>query len=219
MEAYENESIMERTYTIPLRREWRKTVRYRRAKKTIRAIREFLIKHMKAEDVKIGKHLNEEVWKNGIRNPPSKIRVNAFKDKEGIVITELFGKPLVKKKAEVKKKEGGIMDKLKEKVAVKDDKKDIKKPKKDDKQVEDKPEVKAEKKVDEKEEGKKVDEKPTEEKKKVTEKIVDSKPEVKEEKKVDEKTAVKTDEKKAEVKKADDKKEVKTEVKKTPNSN
>lgn len=85
---------MERTYTIPLRREWIKTVRYKRAKKTIRAIREFMEQHMKATDVKIGKHLNEEVWKHGIANPPSRVRVNCVKDKDGIVTVELFGKPI-----------------------------------------------------------------------------------------------------------------------------
>lgn len=111
---------MERTYTIPLRKQWRKTVRYRRAKKTVRAIREFLQRHMKGSDVKIGPFLNEEVWKHGMKNPPSRIRVNAYKNPEGMVLAELFGKPLVKEALKEEKK--GIVDKLKETVMVKEEK-------------------------------------------------------------------------------------------------
>ena len=91
---------MERTYTIPLRRQWSKTVAYKRGKKTIRAIREFMVRHMKATEVKIGKFLNEEVWKHGIRNPPSRIRVNAKKEADGVVTVELFGKPMPSKEAQ-----------------------------------------------------------------------------------------------------------------------
>ena len=106
----------ERNYTIPLRRQWRKTVRYRRAKKTIKAIREFLQKHMKSETVKIGRQLNEAVWKHGIQNPPSKIKVSAVKDKAGTIMAELFGakeqkETVVAKKATAKK----LKDKISEK--------------------------------------------------------------------------------------------------------
>ena len=62
----------ERTYTIPLRKEWLKSPKYRRAKKAISAVKQFLIKHMKSEDVRLGKYINEEIWKHGIKNPPGK---------------------------------------------------------------------------------------------------------------------------------------------------
>ena len=76
---------IEREYTIPLRREWEKVPRYKRAKKAIRAIREFLAQHMKVRDrdlnkIKVDKFLNEEVWFRGIRNPPAKIKVKAYKE-------------------------------------------------------------------------------------------------------------------------------------------
>ncbi len=96
---------IERTYTIPLRREWRKAARYRRAKKAVNAVRAFLIKHMKADEknIKIGKYLNKELWKHGMKNPPARIRINVKKDDKGIVTAELVGAP-VEKKAKGKKK-------------------------------------------------------------------------------------------------------------------
>jgi len=94
--------VVERTYTIPLRREWLKTPRWRRAKKAKTAVQEFLRKHMKSEDVRIGKYLNEEIWKNGIKSPPAKVKVNVVKDDKGVVKAELVGAP-VEKKVEPKK--------------------------------------------------------------------------------------------------------------------
>lgn len=90
----------ERTYIIPLRREWLKSVKYKRAKKAVRAIKEFLTRHMKTDvaNVKLGTHLNIELWKHGIKNPPSRIKVNVTKDDKGMVRAELFGvKPEPKK--------------------------------------------------------------------------------------------------------------------------
>jgi large subunit ribosomal protein L31e len=98
---------LERTYTIPLRSEWLKSVKYKRAKKAVRAIKEFLIRHMKAADmdsVKIGKYLNLDLWKHSIKRPPSKVRVIATKDDKGIVWAELVGAPKDEKKAEAPKK-------------------------------------------------------------------------------------------------------------------
>jgi ribosomal protein L31E len=97
----------ERTYIIPLRKEWLKTVKYRRAKKAVRAIREFLMRHMKAammEDVRLGKYLNLELWKHSIKRPPSRVKVNVTKDDKGIVRAELFGAPKEEKKVEAPKK-------------------------------------------------------------------------------------------------------------------
>jgi len=83
---------IERQYTIPLRREWLKVQRYRRAEKASRAIKQFLERHMKAEiaDIKIGRWLNEMVWSRGIKSPPGKVRVNVSKDDKGIVRVELI---------------------------------------------------------------------------------------------------------------------------------
>ena len=84
---------IEREYIIPLRREWNKVARYRRAEKAITAIRKFLVRHMKIRDrdvkkIKIDKYLNEEIWFRGIKKPPAKIKIKAIKEGD-IVRVEL----------------------------------------------------------------------------------------------------------------------------------
>lgn len=108
---------IEKEYIIPLRSEWRKVPRYKRAAKAVKAIKIFLVQHMKVRDrdldkIKIDKYLNEEVWHRGIRRPPSKIKVKAVKEGE-IVRVELLEMPEVLKfkkareeKSEKKAEEG-----------------------------------------------------------------------------------------------------------------
>lgn len=72
-------------YIIPLRKKFKKTVSYHRAPKAIRAIKEFLVRHMKIYDrnlkkIKIEKSLNDFIWMRGIKNPPAKIKIRAFFD-------------------------------------------------------------------------------------------------------------------------------------------
>jgi large subunit ribosomal protein L31e len=101
---------MERTYIIPLRKEWLKVPKHRRAKKAINAARQFLQKHMSTENVKLGRHLNMAMWQNGMRNPPHKIEVHVemVKDSEGdYAYAELAGKDKeILKQIKVEKKEG-----------------------------------------------------------------------------------------------------------------
>lgn len=112
---------LERTYIIPLRKEWLKVQRYKRAKKGVRAVQEFLARHMKQEDpnmIRIGSKLNEAIWARGMRNPPHKIKVTVVKEDDGMVNAELFGHKYVDKKKVEKKEEGGIAGKLKEAVGL-----------------------------------------------------------------------------------------------------
>jgi large subunit ribosomal protein L31e len=86
--------ILEREYVIPLRRGTETVPRYKKARKAIKVIREFLAKHMKTEDrnprlVKINIHLNNEIWFRGIKHIPSKIKVRAKKLASGEIIAEL----------------------------------------------------------------------------------------------------------------------------------
>ncbi|MFH1849089.1 MAG: 50S ribosomal protein L31e [archaeon] len=99
---------IERVYNIPLRKEFLKSPRWRRTKKAVAALRKFLARHMKSDNIKIGKYLNIELWKHGIRNPPHHVKVNVVKDDDGIVTAELVGAPL--EKAE-EKKEGKAAEK------------------------------------------------------------------------------------------------------------
>ena len=67
---------LERVYTIPLRnvKNVKMTIRAPRA---IREVRNFLMKHMKVEDVVIDSSINEKIWERGIQKIPSKIKVKA----------------------------------------------------------------------------------------------------------------------------------------------
>ena len=94
---------LERVYNVPLRKEYQKSPRWRRTKNATIALREFLQKHMKSENVKISREVNEKLWQHGIRNPPHHIKVNVTKDKEGVVRAELFGSAEKKKEKEQKK--------------------------------------------------------------------------------------------------------------------
>ncbi len=91
---------LERTYNIPLRKEFLKVANWRRTEKAVTAARQFLAKHMKSTEVKLGKELNDKLWEHGIRNPPHHIKVTATKDEKGVVKAELFG---VKKEVKAEK--------------------------------------------------------------------------------------------------------------------
>jgi len=113
---------MERTYIIPLRREYQKTATYKRSKKATKAVKEFMVRHMKAADfnsVKLLNELNQEIWKHGIRNPPNKVKVVAKKDDKGVVTVQLFGKPFPEAPKAPEKK--GIAAKVAEKMGKKDE--------------------------------------------------------------------------------------------------
>ncbi len=145
---------LERIYNVPLRKEFMKAPKYKRAKKAVTALKQFLMKHMKSTDVKIGRRLNLAIWEKGIKNPPHHIKVNAFKDDSGIVKAELEGfdyKELTKEDKEkaAKKKPKKIEEKKEEpKEDKKKDKEEVKpeEPKKE--------EPKQEKAEDKKEEPK-----------------------------------------------------------------
>jgi len=79
------EASNERVYTIPLRRKTIKIAKYKRSPKAMRVIREFLQRHMKSDDIKIDKKVNEYIWNQGIKHPPSKVKVKAIKNEAGQV--------------------------------------------------------------------------------------------------------------------------------------
>lgn len=82
---------IEREYIIPLRNKWKNVPRYKRANKAIKAIKEFIARHMKIYDrdlkkIKIDKFLNEVIWLRGIKKPPKKIKVKATKESDKEII-------------------------------------------------------------------------------------------------------------------------------------
>jgi len=94
---------IEREYIINLRRSFIKAPKYKRAERSITAIKDFLKQHMKSDNIKLGKYLNKEIWKNGPRNPPSKVHIKAIKE-ENKVKVELINAPEEKPVEETKKK-------------------------------------------------------------------------------------------------------------------
>jgi large subunit ribosomal protein L31e len=116
--------VIERVYTIPLRKGFRLTAKYKKAKRAVTTLIEFLARHMKTDikKVYIGKNLNKELWKHGIKNPPGKVKVLVIKEDNGDVKAELFGfKYEHKKKAEKEDKESKKSSRIEEKA------KDVKK--------------------------------------------------------------------------------------------
>ena len=110
----------EKIFTIPLRDVFEKE-RTHRAKIASEIVREFLMKHMKTENIRIGKSINENIWSRGIQKPPRKVRIHALKEGD-IVYAELLGIEIkapsaeeVKKKKEKKEeKEKKIKEERKE---------------------------------------------------------------------------------------------------------
>ncbi len=102
---------IEKEYIIPLRRKWVKVPRYKRTNKAIKAVKEFLARHMKVRDkdlnkIRLDKYLNEFIWLRGIRKPPIKVKVKATREGE-IIKAELaeLSEALKFKKARLEKRE------------------------------------------------------------------------------------------------------------------
>ena len=82
----EIEVVEEKVYTIPLRHVWVVTPRGKRAPRAVRDVRNYVARHMKADEVAVSNEINTEIWSRSINKPPRKITVRAVKDKEGKVI-------------------------------------------------------------------------------------------------------------------------------------
>ncbi len=134
----------ERTYIIPLRKEFLKAPKYKRTKRAVSAVRSFVKRHMKAEDVKIGEKLNLEIWKHGGKNPPSRIKVHTIKE-DNIASVELIDVPFKKPEDKEKKKSKEKSEEKKETLEKQVESKTEEKPKETKKVVE-KDEAKEEKK-------------------------------------------------------------------------
>ncbi len=158
----EKQEIKERIYTIPLRKEWHKVPQYKRAKKAMKAIREFIVRHMRVtdEEVKIDSLISEAVWTRGIKHPPHKITVKV-KKKDDVITVEFAALPKKfkaedkkfkkkqKKLEEIKKVRDEKKKKAEEERAKKDkEKEEQEKDKEKDKSAEEKHEEKEDKEKD-----------------------------------------------------------------------
>jgi large subunit ribosomal protein L31e len=118
---------IERVYNIPLRCKFLKVPRYRRTNKAVIALRQFIVRHMKSDNIRLGKNLNQELWKHGIKNPPHHVKVTLIKENDGLVKAELFGYKFYEPTKEDidKLKEG--KKKKEEKIEKEDKKQELKK--------------------------------------------------------------------------------------------
>src|SRR3989338_3665577 len=82
---------LERTYIVPLRKQYQKAPNWKRTERAVTGLKAFLARHMKSEQIKIGRELNEKLWEHGIRNPPHHVKITVTKDEKGVVRAELFG--------------------------------------------------------------------------------------------------------------------------------
>ncbi len=139
----------ERIYTIPLRKMISSPRTYR-ARKAINLIEVFLERHLKAprDKIKIGQSVNEAVWANGIKHPPSKVKVSVIME-DDVFKAELVG---FKAKEPEKKEEPKTEELKKEK--VKKEKSDVETGKKGEKPEKVKEETKSKKKAEETDEVK-----------------------------------------------------------------
>lgn len=81
----EQKNVVEREYIIPLRRKWMQTAPYKRTRKSVKAIKIFIAKHMKVPQrdvnkVKLDVYLNNEIWFRGSKHPPARVKVKARRE-------------------------------------------------------------------------------------------------------------------------------------------
>ena len=91
---------LERVFTIPLT-VTRQVPRTKRAPRAVKEIKDYVRRHMtdkQAEatdseelkkDIWVDHRLNEQLWKNGIENPPKKVRVKAIRFEDGLIEVSL----------------------------------------------------------------------------------------------------------------------------------
>ena len=112
----------EKVFTIPLRKAFEKSQRIR-SPYAIRLIKDYIQTHTKAEEVRIGKHLNSAIWSRGIKKPPRKVKINIIKD-GSTVKAELFGHKYEEFKVLPRKEKKGAKEKLLERLGPKAAKKE-----------------------------------------------------------------------------------------------
>jgi large subunit ribosomal protein L31e len=105
--------VLEREYIVPLRSEWLKVPKYKRANKAVKALKQFMVQHMKIYDrdlrkIKIEQILNNEIRYRGMKKPLGKIKVLAKKYDNDIVRVELVNIPEHVKFARLREEKGKV---------------------------------------------------------------------------------------------------------------
>ncbi|MFA5020059.1 MAG: 50S ribosomal protein L31e [Candidatus Pacearchaeota archaeon] len=147
--AKTKELAKEREYVVNLRREIMKVPKHKRTPKAVKAMKQFVAKHMRISDrdvkkVKLDKWLNQELWFRGIKNPPTKLKIKVKRDADNVLVSllELPEKwKFAKEREEKNKKEAEKIKEHKKKEKEEIKREEIKEEKKDGKEEEEKKEA------------------------------------------------------------------------------
>jgi len=82
--------VAENVYTIPLRQVYRRQPKYKRTNKAVALLVKYIVRHMKASEVKLDNELNHHIWARGDCKPPRLVQVKAVKDSKGKVTVSLL---------------------------------------------------------------------------------------------------------------------------------
>jgi len=94
----EQKKIIEREYHVPLREETLKAPKYKRGKKAVKVLKEFMVRHMKIYDrdlrkIRVDNVLNNEILFRGMKKPLASVHVKAIKYENGEVEVKLVNLP------------------------------------------------------------------------------------------------------------------------------
>jgi len=124
----------EKIFTINLRQKFQRVPNYQRARVAVRAAREFLQRHIK-KDVLLGRYLNNKLHEHGRKNPPHKVQVKVWQEKDawkaelvGAPLEEIkeAGKKIVEKTVDVKEEKEVLSEEEKKKILEKPDENKVK---------------------------------------------------------------------------------------------
>lgn len=76
-----------REYNVPLRKAFLKAPIYKRANRAVSALRQFLIHHMKSENIIISGEVNNFIWTRGMKHPPHHVPVTVTVEDNKILVS------------------------------------------------------------------------------------------------------------------------------------
>jgi len=102
----------ETVYIIPLKSGYHKAVRNNRATRSVNVIREYLIRHTKAESASISPRINQALWSSSRQKPPKSIKVRV-KIEDNVAVAKAMDEMFIEKAKEESKSR---LEKMRDKV-------------------------------------------------------------------------------------------------------
>ena len=94
---------LERIYTIPLADAY-EYIRTKRARRAVKIVRKFALRHMKADAARISEGVNSLIFRDGMQKPPRRLKVRIVKGDDALARVWLIGEEeKIKEFAEKKK--------------------------------------------------------------------------------------------------------------------